>query len=130
MKLKSAYIIIDNMRLYAHHGVMEQEQRVGAYFTITLRVHYYIYKAMMSDRVRDAISYADVADVVRQEMATPSHLLEHVVGRIAKAIFDRFPQCTAVDIKLMKDNPPMGIDCDGAGVEARFKRRQSEQDTE
>ena len=125
MKLKSSCVVINDMHLYAHHGVMEQEQRVGAYFTVSLRVHYNIYRAMMSDRVGDALSYADVADVVRQQMATPSQLLEHVAGRIAKALFDQFPQCTAVDIKLMKDNPPMGIDSNGAGVEAEFVREVS-----
>ena len=29
----------------------------------------------------------------------------------------RWPQIAAVDVKLIKINPPMGADCDGAGVE-------------
>jgi len=117
MKLKSSSIFIDDLRLYAHHGVMEQERRVGGWFTVSLRVHYYIYRAMESDDIGDALSYADVVDVVKEEMAKPSKLLEHVAGRIAKAIFARFPQAEAVSLKLIKENPPMGVDCAGAGVE-------------
>ena len=129
MKLKSSSIFIDNLRLYAHHGVMEQEQRVGAWFILHVRVHYYIMKAMESDNISDAISYAELVDVVKEEMAKPSRLLEHVAGRIADAIFERFPQAKAVSLKLIKENPPMGVDCSGAGVEMKVSRdmRQSDE---
>ena len=129
MKLKSSSIFIDNLRLYAHHGVMEQEQRVGAWFILYVRVHYYIMKAMESDNISDAISYAELVDVVKEEMAKPSRLLEHVAGRIANAIFERFPQAKAVSLKLIKENPPMSVDCSGAGVEMKVSRdtRQSDE---
>lgn len=123
MKLKSSAIFINDLRLYAHHGVMEQEQRVGAWFLVYVRVHYNIYRALESDSLGHALSYADVAEVVKEEMAKPSRLLEHVAGRIANAIFDRFPQALSVDLKLTKENPPMGVDCAGAGVEIRCKRK-------
>ena len=122
MRLKGSTIFINDMRLYAFHGVMEQERRVGAWFIVSLRVHYYIYKAMESDKVGDTLSYADLADIVKKEMATPSHLLEHVAGRIANAILERFPEAQSVDLKLTKENPPMGVDCAGAGVDIRVKR--------
>ena len=129
MKLKSSSIFIDNLRLYAHHGVMEQEQRVGAWFILHVRVHYYILKVMESDNISDAISYAELVNVVKEEMAKPSRLLEHVAGRIANAIFERFPQAKAVSLKLIKENPPMGVDCSGAGVEMKVSRdtRQSDE---
>jgi dihydroneopterin aldolase len=50
-------------------------------------------------------------------MAVPSNLLEHVAGRIAKAVMAAYPEILSVDIKLTKTNPPMGADCKGAGVE-------------
>ena len=123
MKLKSASIFVNDLRLYAHHGVMEQEQRVGAWFVVFVRVHYNMYRAMESDRIKYALSYADVVEVVKEEMAKPSRLLEHVAGRIANAILDRFPQAQSVDLMLTKENPPMGVDCAGAGVEIRCKRK-------
>ena len=78
---------------------------------------------MESDSIRHALSYADVVEVVREEMNQPSRLLEHAAGRIANAILDRFPQAMSVDLKLTKENPPMGVDCAGAGVEIRCKRK-------
>ena len=122
MKLKSSSIFVNDLRLYAHHGVMEQEQRVGAWFVVTVRVHYCIMRAMKSDDIKDALSYADIVGVVKEEMAKPSRLLEHVAGRIAETILERFPQAQSIELKLTKENPPMGVDCSGAGVEIRCKR--------
>ena len=100
---------------------MEQERRVGADFLVTLRVHYYIIKAMESDDVSDTVNYAELYELVKEEMAQPSNLLEQVAGRISRRIFQRFPQATAVDLRMTKLNPPMGADCQGAGVELHIE---------
>lgn len=123
MRIKSS-IFIDNLRLHAFHGVMEQERRVGADFVVSLRVHYNICKAMTTDEVGDTISYADLYELVKGEMAKPSALLEHVAGRMAQAVIAAFPQTEAVDVRLTKLNPPMGAACDGAGVELHIVNEQ------
>jgi dihydroneopterin aldolase len=115
-------IVLNDVRLYAFHGVMEQERRVGGWFSVSLRVHFNITCAMETDQVGDTISYADLLDIVKQEMAQPSQLLEHVAGRIGHAIGNRFPQAEGVEVKLLKLNPPMGADCGGAGVEVMFRK--------
>ena len=120
MRIKSN-IFISGLRLYAFHGVMEQERKVGGDYSVDLRVHYNIYKAMETDRVEDTISYASLCDIVRCEMVLPSSLLEHVAGRIAKAIIKAFPQVESVYVRLTKLNPPMGVDCAGAGVELEVR---------
>ena len=117
MTLRNSTISIENLRIHAFHGVMEQERNVGADFLLSLHIHYNISKAMETDEVADTLNYAEVCEVVTQEMKTPSKLLEHVAGRICKALFLRFPQATAISLKLTKQNPPMGADCDGASVE-------------
>ncbi len=89
---------------------------------VDLRVGYPLEKAMESDEVDDTLNYASLYQLVEQEMRQPSKLLEHVAGRIAKAIENAFPQVSSIDLKLTKMNPPMGADCDGAGVELRFAK--------
>ena len=117
MRITASYILLRNVRFHAFHGVMPQERRVGAYFLVNLRVGYPLEKAMQSDEVADTLNYAALYAVVREEMMTPSNLLEHVAGRIADAVIKAFPQVTSIDLELTKENPPMGADCDGAGVE-------------
>ena len=121
-KVKSeGYIFLRNVRFYAFHGVMPQEQKVGGEFLVDLRVGYPIEKAMETDEVSDTLNYAELYALVKQEMDTPSRLLEHVAGRIIRTIQDRFPQVSSINLKITKKNPPMGADCDGAGVEVRFE---------
>lgn len=72
---------------------------------------------MHSDDVAHTLNYATLCDLVRREMAVPSRLLEHVAGRIGRAVFEQWPEATALDLRLTKENPPMGADCDGAGIE-------------
>ena len=121
MRLDNSVILIDNLQMYAFHGVMEQERRVGGWFDISVRVHYNILRAIQTDDVNDTLSYAELLEVVKSQMAQPSNLLEHVASRIGKAVLERFPEVENVEIKLLKLNPPMGADCKGAGVEVKMR---------
>lgn len=116
MKLADSSISLNDVRLYAYHGVMEQERRVGGEYSVSLRVHYNIYKAMQTDEVADTLNYAELLEMVKREMAVPSKLLEHVAGRIGESVFQRFPQAEAIDLTITKMNPPMGACCAGASV--------------
>ena len=120
MTLTSGYVILRNVRFHAFHGVLPQERQVGGDFLLTLRVGYPLDKAMESDKVEDTLNYASLYTLAKREMDIPSQLLEHVAGRIAKAIINAFPAVTSVNLELTKQNPPMGADCDGAAVEAHF----------
>ena len=91
MKLTEGYVILKDVRFHAFHGVMHE--------------------------VGDTLNYAEVYDLVKQEMKQPSKLLEHVAGRIVQTIGQHFPLVTSIDLTLMKQNPPMGADIEGAGVE-------------
>ena len=113
-------IFLDEVRLHAFHGVMPQERAVGADFTVWLKVGYDFVKAAESDELIDTISYADLYEVVRAEMDKPSQLLEHVALRIVKAVAARWPRIDTIELRLAKDNPPMGADCKGAGVEIHY----------
>jgi dihydroneopterin aldolase len=126
MRITSSYIILRNVRFHAFHGVMPQERKVGADFLVNLRVGYPLEQVMQSDEVGDTLNYAALYEVVKAEMMQPSNLLEHVAGRIAEAIVKHFSQVTSIDLELTKQNPPMGADCDGAGVEIHLINDKTE----
>lgn len=117
MTLSGGYISLRNVRFHAFHGVLPQERQVGGDFLVTVRVGYPLERAMETDNVDDTLDYAAIYALVKKEMAEPSELLEHVAGRIVKAITASFPKVTSVDLELTKLNPPMGADCEGAAVE-------------
>ena len=117
MRLTAGYIHLRRVRFHAFHGVLSQERQVGADFVLDLKVGYPLEQAMQSDEVTDTLNYAALYDLVAHEMQQPSKLLEHVAGRMAEAIGKTFPQVTSIDLELIKLNPPMGADCEGASVE-------------
>ncbi len=117
MKNNGSFVFIKDARFHAFHGVMAQEQKVGSDFLVSLRLGYDISKAMQTDKVSDTLNYADVYQLIKIEMQKPSALLEHVAGRIARTIFKQYPEVESIDLTLTKQNPPMGANCQGAGVE-------------
>ena len=117
MRFDKGYILLRDLRFHAFHGVLPQERLVGGNFVVDLRVGYPLAQAMTSDRVDDTLNYASLYALVEREMQQPSSLLEHVAGRIAQAIAKTFPEALSIDLTLTKQNPPMGADCDGAGIE-------------
>lgn len=121
MMLSDGYISLRNVRFHAFHGVLPQERQVGGDFLVTVRVGYPLERAMETDHVGDTLDYSALYALVEKEMAESSKLLEHVAGRIVKAVTASFPEVTSVDLELTKLNPPMGADCDGAAVEVHFK---------
>lgn len=122
MNIVTSKILIQGVRFYAYHGVLPQENIVGHYFLVDLEMDVDCSIAMLSDDLNDTVSYADVYEILKSEMAVPSKLLEHVVCRISRSIFAKYDIVKKVKIRLMKQNPPMGADCDGAGAEMVFIR--------
>ncbi len=120
MRANSSCICLDNLRFHAFHGVLPQERITGNDYRVSLRIAYDISRAMESDRVEDTLNYAEVFELVRQEMAVPCNLIERVAGRIGDRLFREFPEIGELDLRIVKVNPPMGADCEGAGVEVHL----------
>ncbi len=120
MELMTSYILLQGLRFHAYIGVGEQERQVGNDYVLDLRLGYPFADAMLSDEVADTLNYAEVFGAVSEIMQKPAKLLETAAGTIARELFRRFPKTESIDLKLVKLNPPMGADCNGAGVELHF----------
>ena len=110
------------MKFYAFHGVFPQENLVGAYYYLDLKLKTNFTYAAETDELEDTVSYADIFTAVKEEMAIPSKLLEHVCQRIASRIFHDFPTIEAIDIRLYKENPPMGACARNIGIEVHYSQ--------
>jgi len=113
---------MEGMKFYAFHGVLPQENLVGSYFYINLKLKTDFTHAAQTDELEGTVSYADIHAVVQEEMNIPSKLLEHVCQRIASRLFQDFPTIEAIEISLFKENPPMGACAQHIGVEAHYLR--------
>lgn len=116
------YIYLEGVKFFARHGVAPQERTVGAYFTVDLKLKTNFTHAALTDELAGTVSYADVYTAVKEEMQTPSKLLEHVCTHIAQRLFRDFPAIDEMNIRLSKENPPMGADCKNVGIEVHYMR--------
>lgn len=122
MKTYSMYLIMEGIKIYAFHGVNPQENIVGSYFYVDLKIKTDFSKAALCDDLCQTISYADVFARVKEEMAINSKLLENVCHRICKRLFNDFSKIESINITLSKENPPMNSESKKIGVEMQFLR--------
>ena len=109
-------ILLEGMKFYAYHGVLEQERIIGNHYTIDLEIQLDLSKASQTDNLNDTVSYADIYAVVKNEMAIPSQLLEHVAGRIKRKVKSVFPDIKDIKVRLSKHNPPVGGEVERATI--------------
>lgn len=124
MQLTDSHITLKGLQFYAYHGVFPQENKVGGHYTVDLEVHYDASKAMTTDNVDDAVNYAHLYNIIKEEMYITSHLIEHVAYRIAQHISDAFSNITNITVTLIKCTPPMGADTKGASITLHFNCQQ------
>lgn len=110
-------IYLEDIKIHAKHGVLPEEALVGNQYLVNAEICADINKATETDDLNDTISYADINDVIHQEMAIRSELLEHIIGRIISRIESEFPKVTYIKIKLTKVKPPMQGEMRGVSLE-------------
>lgn len=110
-------ITINGMQFYAFHGCFAEEQDIGTYFRVDVAFETDTSRAQQSDDIADTVSYLEVYQTVKREMAIPSHLLEHVGDRIGEAILEEYPAVENVRVKVSKLNPPLGGQLESVSVE-------------
>jgi dihydroneopterin aldolase len=103
-----ALIDIEGMEFYAFHGHYEVERMAGNRFLVNLKIEADLSKAAQTDRLEDTLDYQKAYLAVKEEMAIPSDLLEHVSQRIVTRMKSEFPEARKVTVKVSKMNPPMG----------------------
>lgn len=112
---------LNNMEFRGHHGCLEHERRDGNWFRVDLSFDYDMRKAARTDALEDAIDYSQVYALIRQEMAVPAHLLEHLASRILNQLTDRFPAITFAELTVTKYNPPLDGRVESSSVTVTYQ---------
>lgn len=100
-------VILSDIRIYAFHGCMEEEERIGSDYIVNLEVETDMIKASASDDLYDAVDYVSLNAIVKEEMSVRSKLLEHVGQRIIDRVLKQFPKVEAIEVSVAKQNPPI-----------------------
>ena len=115
-------IKVQNIRVYAYHGCLIEEEKIGSDYRVDIKVKADLSKSTKSDNLLDTVDYVHLNKIVKEEMAIRSKLLEHVADRILDRIFDEIPMVNQADVSVSKINPPIGGNVEKVTVELRKKR--------
>ena len=105
-------IQLTDLRFYGYHGVMPLEAQVGNEFgvDVELDIPAHGLEQMVSENKEDlelTISYADVFDIVKEEMGRRCELLETLAIRTARRITDKWPRIIGGRLRITKIAPPI-----------------------
>ena len=101
-------IQVNNIKLYAQHGCLEEEAKIGREYRVDVSVKANLKKSSITDELIDTVDYVHLNHIVKQEMAVRSKLLEEVVKRILNRIFKELSMVEKAKVSVAKLNPPIG----------------------
>jgi len=101
-------IKVENIKLYAFHGCLIEEERIGSEYSIDVTVTADLTKSAKTDDLNDTVDYVLLNKIVTDEMAIRSKLLEEVGQRILDSIFKHSALVSHAEIAVSKINPPIG----------------------
>ena len=117
-------IKVENIRVFAYHGCLKEETKIGSDYRVDLEVKADLQTSAVTDKLNDTVDYVLLNKIVKEEMDTPSHLLETVAKRILIRIFNDDKLVKKATVWVSKLNPPIGGDVEKVTIKMTEKRKK------
>ena len=115
-------IKVKNIRVYAYHGCLIEEGKIGSDYRVDLSVKADLKKSSQTDELADTIDYVHLNRIVKEEMAIRTKLLETVAAKILDRIISEIPMTNKANVNISKLNPPIGGNVELVTIEMKRKR--------
>lgn len=111
-----------NAVFYGHHGVMQEEHRIGGRYEVDVAADLDFEAAARADDLAKTVNYEQVYDIV-EELVTQNnfYLIEKLAYLIAHRVLEDYPDVAAIEVTVRKPNPPVGGPCDRAEAVYRYE---------
>jgi dihydroneopterin aldolase len=117
---------LKNAVFYAHHGVMEEEHRIGGRYEVDVAMETDFKKAAQNDSLSDTVDYDRVYKIIQKTVTTNQFfLIERLAYLIANEIIEVEPAVLSATVTVRKPNPPVGGPSDCAEVVYRCVRKKA-----
>jgi len=117
-------IKVENIRVFAFHGCLKEETKIGSDYRVDLEVKANLQTSAETDLLNDTVDYVLLNKIVSEEMLKPSHLLETVAKRILNRIFFEEKLVIKATVCVGKLNPPIGGDVEVVTIKMTEKRKK------
>ena len=117
-----ATVKVENLKIYAFHGCMEEEKVIGSDYVVDICAVCSVGKKAFGDEIKGTVDYVDLARIAKREMSIRSKLLEAVVNRIISSCFNEISVLEQISVTVSKINPPINPDVASVSVSMDKKR--------
>ena len=110
-------IIIENLKVFAHHGVYQEETEKGQNFYVNAVLYTDTRKAGREDKRELITSYGDVCQFIYRFVSENVYkLIETVAEKTAEAVLSEFPLLEGVTLEIRKPEAPIGLEFQSVSV--------------
>lgn len=110
-------IHIDDLEVYAHHGVFPEEKKKGQPFYVNLVLYTDTRRAGQQDELTLSTHYGEVCHLVTKWMQEHTYdLIETVAENVAEQILLEYPLVQALDAEIRKPQAPIGLPFESVSV--------------
>ena len=113
-------IKIENLEIYAYHGVFPEEKEKGQRFFINATLYTDLRKAGKTDDLTASTHYGEVALLLHETMTEKSYdLIERAAEVCAEAVLKEFPLVRSITLELRKPEAPIPLPFESVSVVIR-----------
>lgn len=110
-------IEVNGIQLYAFHGCLEEEELIGGNYQVDVKIITDFTEAALVDDLTKTVDYVAVNEIVAEEMAIRSKLIEHVGLRILNRLKKEINHPASYTVRIVKISPPINGDVNNVAVE-------------
>lgn len=110
-------IRIDNLKVYAHHGVYKEENEKGQNFYVNAVLYTDMRMAAKEDKRELITSYGEVCHFMHDFISSHVYkLIETVAEKTAEAVLSEFPLLDGITLEVRKPEAPIELEFESVSV--------------
>ncbi len=116
-------IHLEDLSFFAHHGLYDEENRLGQRFQVDLSCWLDLSEASVTDDYATTVCYASLVKVVETVVTTTRfNLVERLAGEIASEVLANSAKIERVRVRVYKPGAPLPVATGKVSVEITRER--------
>ena len=99
-------ITVEGIRVFAYHGHLPEEAKLGGHFIVNIWVTVDTSEVEKTDDLNHTVDYAEIIEIVNQNMSIRANMIEVPTRRIVDAILP-LHKVQKVKVEVEKIQPPI-----------------------
>ena len=120
--MKQDFIKITNLKVFAHHGVFEEEKQNGQDFYINAKLYLDLKTSGKSDCLDESVNYGEVCHFItdvfsgKTSETYPYDLIEAAAQNVCESLLLKYEKLEKVELELQKPHAPIGLPFENVSV--------------